>query len=283
MADAVVNGVRLSYEVTGDGDPVLLVCGLSQPALTWQLGIAPALVDAGFQVVTFDNRGVAPSDAPPAPYTIDDMTADTAALIEHLGIGPVHVVGYSLGSWIAEVLAWQRPDLVRSAVLMGGLNRTTAWERVRYRHAVDLAVAGIELPAPAQTIELLAYLPNVALQDDDVVSGWLAILEGSESPWPNPGRLGQWQAARSWTEDETRTARWADISVPTLVLSFEHDIDSPPRHAEAAAKDIPGAQFVELEGLSHLGPLERPDLVAPVLVDFMKSAPSLSPGAPDVV
>jgi pimeloyl-ACP methyl ester carboxylesterase len=283
MAEAVVNGVRLAYDVTGDGDPVLLICGLSQPALTWQLGIAPALVDAGFQVVTFDNRGVAPSDAPPAPYTIDEMTADAAALLEQLGIAPSHVVGYSLGLWIAEVLAWQRPDLVRSAVLMGGLNRTTAWERVRYRHAADLAAAGIDLPPPAQTIELLNYLPNAALQDDDIVSGWLAMLEGSESPWPNPGRLGQWQAALAWTEDDARMARWPDIAVPTLVLAFEHDIDSPPRHAEAAAKDIPGAQFVELEGLSHLGPLERPDLVAPVLIEFMSSAPSLSPGAPDVV
>src|SRR6187399_2168266 len=120
MREATVNGVRLAYEVHGEGDPLVLVCGLGQPAMTWQFSILPGLVAAGYQVVTFDSRGVPPSEAPPAPYTVAQMAGDTAALIEHLGIGHCVVAGYSLGSWICEVLAADRPDLVRAAVFIAG-------------------------------------------------------------------------------------------------------------------------------------------------------------------
>jgi pimeloyl-ACP methyl ester carboxylesterase len=278
MPDVAVNGVRLAYDDQGSGETVVLVCGLSQPAMTWQLGMAPALVDAGYRVVTFDNRGVPPSDTPPPPYSVDDLAADTAGLIEALDLAPAHVAGYSLGSWIAEVLAWKRPELLRSASLIAGLNRTSAWEKVRYDYHRELVASGTRLPAAAGAIELLTYLPNASLQDDDIVSGWLALLEGmggaeAVDDAARAGLLGQWDAAVAWTEDTTHVERWADIAVPTLVLAFEHDIDSPPRHAEAAAAQVPGARFVELPGLSHLGPLERPDLVVPVLADFIASVP----------
>ena len=272
MPTVDVDGVELAYEAQGEGDPVVLVCGLGQPAFTWQLGVAPGLIAAGHRVVSFDNRGVAPSSSPPAPYTVEAMAADTIGLLEHLGLGPVHLVGYSLGAWIAEVVAHLRPDLVRAAALVGGANRTTAWERVRYHHTRDMFAAGIELPSPAQAIELLNYLPNHELQDDTIVETFLAVL-GADMPFPDPGRLGQWEAAVAWADDTERTHRWSEITVPTLVLAFEHDIDSPPRHAEDAAGEIPGARFVELEGQTHMAPLLRADVVVPVLVDFFASVP----------
>ncbi|MEY2570538.1 MAG: hypothetical protein QOE63_888 [Acidimicrobiaceae bacterium] len=270
MPTVDVDGVELAFDVYGEGDPVLLICGLGQPAFTWQLGMAPGLVAAGFQVVTFDNRGVAPSSAPPAPYTVEAMTADTVGLLEHLALGPTHVVGYSLGAWIAEVLAHDQPGLVRSAALVGGANRTSAWERVRYHHTRDLFAAGIELPSPAQTIEMMNYLPNHALQDDAIVEMFLS-LAGADIPFPDPGRIGQWEAAVAWADDTERTGRWSEITVPTLVLAFEHDIDSPPRHAEDAAGEIPGARFVEIADETHLGPMLHADRVVPVLVDFFAS------------
>lgn len=271
MPDVEVNGVRLAYSDEGNGDPVLLVCGLSQPAVTWQLGFTPALLAAGFRVIGFDNRGTPPSDTPPPPYTVADMALDTAGLIEVLGIAPVHVAGYSLGAWVAEALAWRRPELLRSASLIGGLNRTSAWERLRYVYNRDLVASGVNLPAAATVIDLLGYLPNSALQDDQVVSGWISLLEGmafEQDDSARAGLLGQWEAAVAWAEDPARHERWAEISVPTLVVAFEHDVDSPPRLADEAAGEVPGARFVELPGLSHLGPLERPELVVAVLTEF---------------
>ncbi len=229
MPDATVNGVRLAFDLHGptDGEPVLLVCGLSQPAYTWELSILPGLVAAGYRVVTFDNRGMEPSDAPPAPYTVGEMADDAAGLIEHLDLAPCRVVGYSLGSWITEVLASDRPDLVRAAVCMAGLNASTEWEKVECEYGRDLAALDVPLPRYQGLMELLVYLPRAKVQDNDVVRVF-AELFGADPPWGNPGRLGQWEAAVAWTRRVDEVARWERISVPCLAVAFEHDIDSPP-------------------------------------------------------
>jgi pimeloyl-ACP methyl ester carboxylesterase len=276
MPDVDLPGVTLAYDVFGPttGETVVLVCGLSQPALGWHFAMMPALVEAGYQVVTFDNRGVAPSSAPPAPYTIDEMTDDTLGLLDHLGLGSVHVAGYSMGGWVAETLAYRYPERVRSAVFIGSCNLGTSWEKAITTVERDLARLDTELPPWFNAVETLRYLPNHELQQDEVVDQWLSLI-GDLEPWPNPGRLGQYEAALAWSLDVARTERWPDISRPCLVLSFEHDVDSPPARARQAAAAIPGARFTELAGASHLGVFTHADAVAAVVVDFLSdvSAP----------
>ena len=118
MGEVIVDGVRLVYESAGVGDPVVLVCGTGQPAMSWSLFQVPALTAAGYRVVTFDNRGIPPSDVPPAPYSVPQMVGDLAGVIEALELGPSHVAGLSLGAFLTQELALARPDLVRSAVMM---------------------------------------------------------------------------------------------------------------------------------------------------------------------
>jgi pimeloyl-ACP methyl ester carboxylesterase len=270
MPDVTVDGVRLVYDVHGDGEPVVLVAGLGQPAVSWQFSILPPLVDAGYRVVTYDNRGVAPSDAPPAPYSVADMTRDLAGLMDALELGPSRVVGYSLGSWIVETLAVERPDLVRAAAFVAGFNRSSAWERVEAdagRDIASLAPDGAAVPTSVDVADLLKYLPNDALQDDEVVTTWASVFADQE-PWPNPGRLGQWEAAVAWTNDATRATRWPSIAAPSLVLVFEHDLDCAPSHARDAAASLPDGRVVELPGLSHLGVFEDAAAVAHTLLEF---------------
>jgi pimeloyl-ACP methyl ester carboxylesterase len=270
MPDATVNGIQLAYEVHGEGEPVVLVCGLGQPAASWQHSILPELVAAGYQVVTFDNRGMPPSASPPAPYTVADMAADTAALIEHLGVGPCHVAGYSLGAWIAEQLAADHSDVVRSIACIGGLNQTTAWERVECRYGRDLAALDVPLPADQGLMEVLVYLPRDALQQDEIVDAFTQMF-GNDPPWENPGRLGQWEAATAWTEDDDEAARWSRISVPCLALASELDIDSPPHHNDLALAHIPDGRLVVIPGATHLSPFEQPQAVAKALTHFFTS------------
>src|SRR6516165_4707411 len=117
MPNAIVNGISIDYKVTGDGPPVLLICATGQPADLWFAQVAD-LTAAGHTVITFDNRGCGRSEAPPAPYLVADMAADTAALIEHLGLGPCDIIGYSLGGYIAQELAVTRAGLVRRLVFL---------------------------------------------------------------------------------------------------------------------------------------------------------------------
>jgi thioesterase CepJ len=168
---------------------------------------------------------------------------------------------------VAERLAIDHPDRVRGAVLMGSCNVATSWEKAITTVERDLARLDYDLPPLFYATETLRYLPNAELQDDTVVDAWLEMI-GDLSPWPNPGRLGQYEACLAWSNDLERTRAWSTISVPCLVLAFEHDVDSPPARAREAAAIIPGAGFVEIPGTSHLGVFTHGPAVAEVLVDF---------------
>jgi pimeloyl-ACP methyl ester carboxylesterase len=270
----------LDYEVRGEGDPVLLIAGCGQPAVAWHLSLVPALVAAGYQVVTFDNRGLAPSSSPDAPYSVEGMTIDALSVLDHLGWHePVRVAGHSLGGWIAETLALEHPGRVRSAALMGSANKPTAWEVAITTVERDLAASNVDLPPLFYATQTLRYLPIADIQNDEVISTWLTFT--ADLPvWPNPGRLGQYEAALAWSTDPVRTTRWPEISVPCLVLAFEHDVDSPPRDAREAAESIAGCQYAEVAGSGHIGIITHTAEVAAFLVEFFGRSVTGSAAAP---
>ncbi len=267
MPELNLDDVTLSYDLVGEGDPVVLVAGCSQPALAWQFSVVPALTAAGFSVLTFDNRGVAPSSSPPAPYSVEDMAADTLGLLDHLELDSVRIAGHSMGGWVTETLAIHHPERVRGAALMGSCNVGTAWEKAITTVERDLARLDHSMPPLYYATETLRYLPNRDLQDDAVVEAWLTMIE-NQPVWPNPGRLGQYEACLAWSNDLERTAAWSSIAVPCLILAFEHDVDSPPARAREAADTIPGSRFVEIADASHLGIFTHADQVGEALVHF---------------
>jgi thioesterase CepJ len=253
-----------------DADVIVLICGCGGPAAGW-FGIVPALVEAGYRVVTFDNRGMAPSSSPPAPYAVADLVADTLGLCDHLGVQTATFVGHSMGGWVAETLAIQHPDRVDAAAFLGSCNVATAWEKAITTVERDLASLDYDLPPLFFATETLRYLPNSELQQDTIVDSWLTLI-GDLQAWPNPGRLGQYEACLAWSLRAAHAEEWQSIHVPCLVLAFEHDIDSPPQRACEAAAIIPGARYAEIPGASHLGPFTHPVPVVDVLIDFLTTA-----------
>jgi pimeloyl-ACP methyl ester carboxylesterase len=271
MATVEVGGVTLAYDVVGEGPPLLLVAGCGQPAVAWHLGLAPALVAAGFCVATFDNRGVEPSSSPPAPYRVEEMTADAFGLLDHLGWDEgVLLAGHSMGGWIAEVALRDQPERFAAAALMGSANVPTAWEVALTTVERDLARDVPDLPPLFYAVETLRYLPTADLQDHEVVTEWLAMLE--QAPiWANPGRLGQYEACLAWSTAPVRPVDWSSLHLPCLVVAFEHDTDSPPALARAAADALPSGRYVEVGGAGHLGILTHAGEVAAHLVEFFSA------------
>jgi pimeloyl-ACP methyl ester carboxylesterase len=268
MPEVELDDVTIAYDVAGDGEPVLLIAGCGQPAAAWQLGLAPALAGAGYQVVTFDNRGVEPSSSPPAPYSVEQMAGDALGLLDHLGLDAgVRIAGHSMGGWIAEVLVHRHPGRIRAAAFMGSANPPTAWEKAITTVERDLSRDYPDLPPLYYATQILRYLPLDQIQDDNVVEGWLSLL-GDLPVWANPGRLGQYEACLAWSTAPVRPAAWGELARPCLVLAFEHDVDSPPERAKEAVAAIPGARYAEVAGASHLGIMTHAAEVAAVLVDF---------------
>jgi pimeloyl-ACP methyl ester carboxylesterase len=108
--------LTLYYETQGTGPPLLLIAGLNSDH-TFFRAMLPRLAEQ-HQVIALDNRGVGKSDKPPDPYTIETMADDAAELLDALSLGPVHVLGVSLGGRIALALALRHPALVACLVLV---------------------------------------------------------------------------------------------------------------------------------------------------------------------
>jgi pimeloyl-ACP methyl ester carboxylesterase len=265
MAEASVHGLTLHYDVFGEGDPVLLVCGTGQVSFTWQLFQVPALTAAGYRVITFDNRGMPPSDCPPAPYSVKEMAEDAAGLIEELDLAPCRVAGLSLGAFITQELALDHPELVRSAVMMGTLGRSDVFRRAVTQAWVELAEQEIELPRLTEVVQVAfeVYSPAV-LSDDERMQQYLDFA--MQMPrWENPGRLGQYRADQDYGD---RLNALAGITGPSMVIGFELDMLTAAPLSKEVADAIPGCRYEEIPKCGHAGPIERPEEVNALLLEF---------------
>ncbi|WP_227983863.1 alpha/beta fold hydrolase [Nocardia spumae] len=265
MSIALVNGIRLSYQESGTGPLVLLISGSGSPGRVWRTYQVPALVGAGFRVVTFDNRGIAPSEESADGITLEDLVADTAALIEYLG-APAHVVGTSLGAVVTQELALTHPELVDRAVMLATAGRAHPMLLALEAGRAALHDNDIRLPAGYQAaVEAALYLSPRTLADPDAAEQWLDTFEFAASTPTTPGVRAQLGIDHS----RNRLADYARISNPSLIIGFADDQLAPPTYCREVAAAIPGARYVELDGCGHLGYLERPEEVDRVLIDFL--------------
>ncbi|GAA3035119.1 alpha/beta fold hydrolase [Gordonia defluvii] len=264
---AELNGITLAYDDSGGaGDLVVMVMGTGSPGRVWKANQTPALIGAGYRTVTFDNRGIAPSSECAEGFTLDDMVADTAALIEHLNAGPAHVIGTSLGGRITQELALARPELVRSASLLATYGRPTPLLAAHGAGERALYDQGIELPSEfAASITAHMNLSPHTLAEDRAARDWLDIIKFSPQT-VTPGVRAQFGLHDGETD---RLDAYRQITRPTLVVGFADDRTLPEFLAREVADAIPGAEYAVVQKAGHFGYLEQPDRVNELLLEFL--------------
>jgi pimeloyl-ACP methyl ester carboxylesterase len=262
MPYVFTNGIRLAYERSGRGERVILIMGSSAAGRVWSLHQTPALARAGYQAITFDNRGIPPSDVPRGRYSLADMVADTKGLIETLDAAPCRIVGASLGALIAQELALSAPHLVRCAVLIGTKSRSDAIRAAQGKADRALLESGVKLPADYHAVAMAhEMLSPATLNDDSAVSLWLDTfrLAGGEA-----------SHGQAWIDTDTdRREALRGVEVPCRVIAFSHDLITPPHLAAEVADAIPDCDFVEIPGCGHFGYLERPNEVNSAIIEFL--------------
>jgi 3-oxoadipate enol-lactonase len=267
-------GVTLGITRAGEGPTVLLNAGLGMPSLVWEIcGLVPALVDAGFSVISYHARGLAPSSAPPSPYSVADLAADAAALLDHLEVDEAIVVGYSMGCYTTQAMLRSRPELVSAAVLFAGLQPTAIGALVGEMELSLIEQIG-EIPRAVLVFEqLMTTLHTTLLQDPATVAGWREMLTASDGGWASPqGFKGQLTASYDWiSAGEPLPEHLSVIDVPTLVLAFEHDLFFPPELSRQTAAHIPGSQFVQIDGAGHGGLFTGPGDSVDRIVEFCRA------------
>lgn len=267
MALARVNGITLGYDDYGTGDPVVLVTGTGAPGRIWRTHQVPALRAAGHRVITVDNRGIPPTEPGPGRFTLADLVADVAALIEHLGVAPCRVVGFSLGAIIVQELLVARPELVRQAVLMATKARTDTLGAALTAGEVALAESNLALPPRyAAVVTAMQNLSPRTLNDEERMRDWLDILELSVV---SPASI---RAQLSLQLIPDRRAQYRRINRPCLVVGFSDDLITRPWLCREVAETIPGAVYHEIDGCGHFGYLERPAEVNAAIIGFFQRA-----------
>lgn len=265
MAFAIINKIRMHYDVTGQGDTVLLINGLSAPSANFALQVKA--LAPHFQVVTFDNRGVGETDLPAeSAYTTGQIADDAAALLKHLKITRAHVLGTSMGGTIAQELALRHPTLVRSLVLactwVKGdarfLHTLEAWQSLAYRVPIEERYRHVLYP--------WLFSPAFFEKKENLES---VFQRSMAYPHQTKPEAIERQARGIVAWNGTRSGRLGAIKVPALVLVGKEDILTPPEFSRALAKEIRRARLVVLPG-GHGFFLEHADLFNRTVLRFLK-------------
>jgi len=266
MPRATANGIELEYEVFGDAPdpPLLLIAGLGAQMLSWDGDFCRLLAAAGFRVIRFDNRDVGLStwmDEVAGEYSLDDMAADAAALLDALGIAAAHVVGASMGGFIAQLVALNHPEKVLTLTsIMSGPNGS---DQVR---PTEDGTAVLMVPAPETREERIAvgmWAKEKLLGPDDPFDREYEerrITAALDRAYHPAGFVRQLQAIMA---AQGRLARLSHLRVPALVIHGDADILVPVDNGRNVAAAIPGARLMEIEGMGH----DLPKRVWPQVVE----------------
>jgi pimeloyl-ACP methyl ester carboxylesterase len=258
MPEVEVNGVRLYYELLGDGEPLVLVHGSWADATGWQL-VVPGLADS-FRVLVYDRRGHSRSERPDTPGSVDEDGDDLAALLVALELAPAHVVTNSYGGNIALRLATSRPDVFRSlcchepplwSLLEGDAESQAMLQQgARSVEAVGRRIAeGDHEGAARQFVEEVAFGPGA--WENELPPEVRAVMVQNA-----PTFLDELQDPEQLRIDEAALAR---LEVPVRLTEGSESPPVFPRVIERLAELVPAVTRETIEGAAHVPQLQTPE------------------------
>lgn len=242
MPYADANGIRIYYESSGKGHPVILIGGLGSQSSSWAAQVP--LYSRHFRVVVFDNRGAGRSDKPEGPYSIEQMAVDTAMLMEALGIDAAHVVGKSMGGMIAQHLAARYPEKVTKLVLACTSARRDEVGDEILRLGREMAVK-MGMKAVWMSALFWGYSREYIERNLGAIREALGTVD--ESQESVRGYLFQNMACQMHNATDVVSS----IVAPTLVMLGRRDLIVNPRLSRELASLIKGAKLVEFEDAGH--------------------------------
>ena len=267
MPTVAVNGITLAYETHGSGEPLVLISGIGYDRWEWHK-MVPGLA-GHFTVIVFDNRGVGQSDKPAGPYTAQLLADDTAGLIAALGGARAHVMGHSLGGYIAQALALSHPDLIDNLILastnfggprhipitpeaMAVLTDVKSDPVTRFKNGLNVSTA-----------------PGYAEKNPEMIEAWAA--------WrvQNPIEPAAYQAQLAiglalFAENACFEGKLKQVGASTLILFGAHDKVVQPGNAELLAREIPHSTIEILPDAGHFFPIETPEAANAAIIKFLK-------------
>ncbi len=255
-----VGAHRLAYHRSGEGEPVVLVHGITTYSFIWQ-DVVPSLNEAGYETIALDLLGCGESDMPAGvSFSIKDHAARLYDFVRELGIERFHLVGHDLGGGIAQIFAVQHPEMLHDMALLNsvGYDMWPVQPITAMRTPIVRQLLMATFDIGAFRLVVWRALHHKKLLTDELMAQFNAPLTTS------PGRRAFMQFASSL--DNNNLMEIADdlarLQVPTLIIRGDADPYLSPRIAERLNEGIPGSKLVRIPTASHFVQLDEPALVA---------------------
>jgi pimeloyl-ACP methyl ester carboxylesterase len=274
-----VGDIDIAYKTFGKGDPILLISGASSDMNAWEPSTLRNL-SSNHTVIVYDSRGVGKTTIGSKPFSVQLLANDTAGLLDALKIQKADVLGYSLGSFVAQQLTVTHPEKVNKLILV----------------ASSCGGKG-SIPKPPQFIKLQSEITNKSLNNIPVSqgeintlvsasygSGWIRLHPESVKKFPtaqeafssvSPNTLrGQYNAGIGWeaTNWNGTCDELAKIAKPTLLITGTDDNNYVPHdNSLILAGKIPGAWLIQIKDAGHAVMGQYPDKINRVLQTFLST------------
>lgn len=258
------NGIKISYDLRGEGEPLLLIMGLGADSSRWEDHVQ--IYENHFSCILMDNRGAGQSDKPPGPYTTEMMAVDAGGLLHELGLQKVHVMGISMGGAIAQKLALGYPDKVRSLVLSCTWPKCNIYTATVFKQfkKVRASVSAAEF---VQHSQLWGFASAYFEKHEETLLE--AQEEAAADPMPQPQHAFSAQCDACISHDALDQLN--RIQVPTLITVGDSDILTPVHFSKTIAERIPNSEMLLFPGCGHAHRTEDLKRFNQVTLDFLRN------------
>jgi len=262
MPIAKTENLNMYYEIIGQGEPLVMIRGVGSNVDHWYEQIP--VLSKKYQLLVFDNRGIARSSDPGGSFSNRDMAADTVALMEAVGIKKAHLLGYSMGGMIAQEIALAYPEKVNGLILV----------------ATD---CGISLRIKAKPEFSRLFSEMIRLGTNEAKKAAAGCLFAKQTFETRPDIIERYAEVsmrfpasqkilgRQWAAITQHDAcdRLPNISAPTLAITGSEDELIPPENTTVMAERIPVAQMIFIDGGGHLFLIEQPEAFNEAVIGFL--------------
>ena len=259
-----VRDIDIAYNEYGNGDPLIMIMGYSGTMDMWDPRVIQALAKQ-YRVITFDNRGMGHSTSSDREYTIQLFASDTAGLMDALEIKKAYVLGFSMGTIIAQELTLDYPEKVDKLILYaadpGGKEKIPPAQK-------DIEALQNTTGTAKERGErlFLEMFPEAWLKQNPDPSQYFPKVT-SMSPAENVKR--QWKAMEMWNGSYNRLS---SLTQPLLLITGDQDILTPPGNSLVIAEKVPASWVVRIRGGGHGVMYQYPDEFSAIVLIFLKEA-----------
>lgn len=257
-----IGDINMDYRISGTGYPLIMIMGYSGTMDMWDPTVL-RILSSRYKVVIFDNRGMGGTGAGDCRFSIEQFADDTANLMDALGIQKAHVLGWSMGTNIAQELALRHPDKVNKLILYAAdcgtdvvpiapdvvkqLRDTSGTPKERGERLISLMFPRKWFNNNVDYVKKLFFSPMKSSSPENIKR--------------------QYSAMENWRGSCDRLDQ---IKSPTLLITGTEDVMTPPENSPMMAKKIPGAKLITFENSGHGLMYQYPDRFSQAVIAFLK-------------